>query len=67
MTSRGRPSTGVPVHIRIPADVLAALDEMAAAIETTRAAMIRAILLDWFDDQRNLESEPANPSLTAET
>jgi hypothetical protein len=37
----GRPSTGVKVQVRIPADDLAWLDEQAERLDTTRAVIIR--------------------------
>lgn len=40
----GRPSTGVRVDVRIPADQLATIDAAATAEGTTRAEIIRAIL-----------------------
>ena len=40
----GRPHTGTPIHIRIPADLLARIDELAADAEMTRAEFIRGLL-----------------------
>lgn len=44
MTGPGRPTTGTPVHIRIPADVLAQIDKSAKYFGVSRAEMIRRIL-----------------------
>ncbi len=38
---RGRPTTGVKIQVRIPADVLAELDRYASETGTTRAGAIR--------------------------
>ena len=46
---RGRPSTGVPVLVRIPADLLERIDRQAIQAGITRAEMVRTILADWFD------------------
>lgn len=45
----GRPRTGTPVLVRIPADVLARIDELAAKRDMTRAAWIREKLADAAD------------------
>lgn len=41
---RGRPSTGVAVHVRIPADVLAVIDDDARERDLSRAEVIRNLL-----------------------
>lgn len=41
---RGRPPVGVKVQVRIPTDVLAQIDELAARRAEPRAATIRAII-----------------------
>lgn len=43
----GRPSTGVRVDIRIPADLLDVIDAEAEQDGITRAELIRGILLHW--------------------
>lgn len=40
----GRPRTGTPVLVRIPPDLLEAIDEMAADLDMTRAEIIRSLL-----------------------
>lgn len=40
----GRPRTGTPVLIRIPAELLARIDEMATGALMTRAELIRHLL-----------------------
>lgn len=47
MTGRGRPTTGVKVQVRIPADILDDLDFVAGRDEVSRAAVIRGILERW--------------------
>lgn len=44
---RGRPSTGVPVLVRIPPDVLELLDLEAEANSVSRAELIRGVLWEW--------------------
>ncbi len=41
---RGRPSTGVKIQVRIPAEGLARIDRQAEAEGVTRAEMIRRML-----------------------
>jgi hypothetical protein len=40
----GRPEIGPPVHTRLPVDLIAWIDERAAACGVTRAALIRDAL-----------------------
>ena len=40
----GRPQTGTAIHTRLPADLLAQVDERARAEGVTRAEMIRSLL-----------------------
>lgn len=48
---RGRPPMGVvPIHVRIPAEVLAQIDAVAAEREVTRAQQIRDVLREWCFD-----------------
>jgi hypothetical protein len=44
----GRPSTGTPVQVRIPPDVLANLDKEAAKAGVSRAEFVRRILVGLF-------------------
>lgn len=44
MTGPGRPTTGVRVDIRIPADLLDYIDTHAKTIDRSRADMIRRLL-----------------------
>lgn len=44
MTGRGRPEVGPIVTFRMPADMLAHLDRVAAAWGRTRAEMVREVL-----------------------
>jgi hypothetical protein len=44
VTGRGRPSTGVKVQVRIPADLLAEIDVEAEQRGMTRAAYIRMLV-----------------------
>jgi metal-responsive CopG/Arc/MetJ family transcriptional regulator len=46
----GRPRTGTPVLIRIPADLLARIDQMAADALMTRAELIRHLLAHAMDE-----------------
>lgn len=39
-----KPVVGVKIHTRIPADLLARIDQIAATNGTSRAATIRALL-----------------------
>lgn len=48
----GRPRTGTPVLIRIPADLLAQIDQMAADAEMTRAEFIRGLLTHAMGKKR---------------
>lgn len=48
---RGRPSTGTVVQVRIPRDVLAAVDRRADAEGTSRAAVVRHLLAEAVDDE----------------
>lgn len=51
MTGRGRPPVGDRIEVRLPADLLAWVDEIAAEREITRAAAIRDVLrLAWVRD-----------------
>jgi hypothetical protein len=43
---RGRPEIGTPVRIRIPADVLAQIDQIAADAEMKRAEVVRELLAE---------------------
>lgn len=48
---RGRPPMGVvSIHVRVPPDVLAALDAVAAERGVTRADHIRDVLREWCLD-----------------
>lgn len=52
---RGRPPMGVvPIHVRIPADDLAVIDEIAAADGKSRADVIRWMLHSWLLDNGEL-------------
>jgi metal-responsive CopG/Arc/MetJ family transcriptional regulator len=54
VTGRGRPSTGVKVQVRIPADLLAVLDDIASSSGMSRAEAVRDILarnLRWLAPQ----------------
>jgi hypothetical protein len=44
MTTRGRPTTGVKVQVRIPADLLAYIDDYAKCNGITRAETMRHFL-----------------------
>jgi hypothetical protein len=44
-SKRGRPPTGVPVLIRIPAETLETIDAVASARHVSRAELIRQVLL----------------------
>lgn len=46
MSPAGRPEIGQPINIRLDDDLLRAVDELAAALNLSRAAMIRALLRD---------------------
>ena len=48
MTRTGRPTTGVKVQVRIPADVLERIDKCVAEVDDgiSRAAMIRRLIVD---------------------
>lgn len=41
---RGRPAVGERVHVRLPEDLIARLDGMAAEADLPRAALIRLLL-----------------------
>ena len=43
----GRPSTGIEIKARVPADVIAKVDKAAADFAVSRAEMIRWILASW--------------------
>lgn len=45
--TRGRPSTGTKVQVRIPADLLATLDLEAEMHDVSRAELIRGIVAEW--------------------
>ena len=45
----GRPAVGAKVEVRIPDDLLAAVDAIAAADGTSRAAVIRAAVADLVE------------------
>jgi hypothetical protein len=47
-----RPTTGVPVHTRIPADEVWWLEESAAVLGITRAEMIRRVLAAAREDEK---------------
>jgi metal-responsive CopG/Arc/MetJ family transcriptional regulator len=49
VTGPGRPSTGVRVDVRIPADILAELDREAAEIGWQRAELIRWIIAAYVE------------------
>lgn len=46
MAPRGRPSTGVSVHTRIPAELLEQIDRLAAERGVPRAVIIRELLAE---------------------
>lgn len=48
-SGRGRPTTGVRVDVRIPADLLAQVDTFAAVNGLTRAVALREIVAMWCD------------------
>lgn len=45
VAKRGRPSTGVPILVRIPAETLQTIDAVASARHVSRAEVIRQVLL----------------------
>ena len=47
---RGRPSTGVKIQVRIPPDLLAEIDSVAADYGWSRARTIRMIVASWRSD-----------------
>jgi predicted DNA-binding protein len=49
--SLGRPRIGTAVHIRLPDELLARIDEHAAARGITRAQAIRILIEDGLDEQ----------------
>jgi metal-responsive CopG/Arc/MetJ family transcriptional regulator len=55
VTGRGRPSTGVKVQVRIPADLLAEFDAVADEADMTRAEVVRYVLDGWMGRYRNHE------------
>lgn len=52
MTGPGRPTTGTPVQVRIPPEIIAKLDRTAEYFGITRAALLRRILDHWAEDVR---------------
>jgi hypothetical protein len=42
---RGRPPVGQRIHVHLPEEVLAAVDQLAADAELTRAEVIRGLLV----------------------
>jgi metal-responsive CopG/Arc/MetJ family transcriptional regulator len=50
VTGRGRPSTGVKVQVRIPADLLARVDSLADDYGVPRADMLRRMVALAADD-----------------
>jgi predicted DNA-binding protein len=46
MVRRGRPSTGVSVHTRIPAELLEQIDRLAEERGVPRAVIIRELLAE---------------------
>lgn len=52
MTARtGRPPVGPQVKVRLPAELLAAVDAAAVERGVTRSEMVRLVLLDWWASQ----------------
>jgi Ribbon-helix-helix protein, copG family len=47
---RGRPSTGTRIEVRLPDDLIAAVDAAAAVEDATRAEMIRIMLRFALND-----------------
>jgi metal-responsive CopG/Arc/MetJ family transcriptional regulator len=45
---RGRPPVGPAIEVRLPADVLERLDEIAAEYGVKRAELVRSIVMDWM-------------------
>lgn len=46
----GRPKIGDVIEVRFPPDLLAKLDAAAEVSQTSRAELIRALLMQVFDD-----------------
>ncbi len=46
---RGRPTVGVPVLVRIPADMLAEVDQYADECDLSRAEIVRQAVRLWLD------------------
>jgi len=44
---RGRPTTGTRIEVRVPSDVLAAIDEYCQNVGMSRAELVRSILVAW--------------------
>lgn len=61
MTGRGRPSTGVRVAVRIPADVLAILDTEAELCGVSRAEIVREALSRYAATWGSSHPETENP------
>lgn len=47
--SIGRPTTGTRIEANLPAETLDPLDDIAAALDMDRAALIRRALREWVD------------------
>jgi hypothetical protein len=54
MTGRGRPPIGPDVHIRLPADLKAGLEEYARQNDMPLAELCRLILTDWYNSDLDL-------------
>jgi hypothetical protein len=61
VTTRGRPTTGVKVQVRIPANLLAEIDAEAVFSDTTRAETIRYALNEWMVEHVRSSPQPSRP------
>jgi hypothetical protein len=55
----GRPATGhdPQVSVRLPQQIIDQIDKRAAALQTTRAAVVRKVVIDAFSGKR-AKAEP---------
>jgi hypothetical protein len=51
MTGRGRPRTGTKVEVRLPPEVLAAVDAEAVELGWKRAELLRWIVAERYEAQ----------------
>jgi hypothetical protein len=54
VTGRGRPTTGTKIQVRLPPDVLAALDAEAAELGWKRAELMRWIVAERYESLKLL-------------